>query len=115
MPSAASVSGTKRVRVIEAYASGKQVHSSTHTKISHTWLASQTGAMAWSMTSRGRSPRLVPPATRSQKPAPKSAPAKIAYVVIAANRISAAVVAIRAAPSARPPVAGTRGPARCGP
>ena len=35
------------------------------------------------MTSRGRSPRFVPPATRSQKPAPKSAPPKIAYMVIA--------------------------------
>ena len=85
--------------MIDAYASGKQVHSTTNTKISQTWLASHTGAIEWSMTSRGRSPRLVPPATRSQKPAPKSAPPKTAYMVIAANRMTAAVVLIGAAPS----------------
>ena len=61
-------------------------------KISQTWFASQTGAIEWSMTSRGRSPRFVPPAMRSQKPAPKSAPPKIAYMVIAANRMMAAAV-----------------------
>ena len=99
MPSAARVSGTNIVRVMDAYASGKQVHSSTKTKISQTWLASQTGAMAWSMTSRGRRPRLLPPATRSQNPAPKSAPPKTAYAMTAANRMTAAVVAIRPAPS----------------
>ena len=74
MPNAAMVSGTKRVRVIEAYASGNPVHSTTKQKMSQTWFASQTGPIEWSMTSRGRSPRLAPPASRSQKPAPKSAP-----------------------------------------
>src|SRR5687768_6161057 len=35
MPRAASVNGTKRVSVIDAYASGKHVHNTTNTKISH--------------------------------------------------------------------------------
>ena len=78
MPNAAIVSGTNSVRVIDAYASGKHVHSTTKTKISQTWFASQTGAIEWSITSRGRSPRCVPPATRSQNPAPKSAPPNMA-------------------------------------
>ena len=100
MPSAASVSGTKSVRVIDAYASGKQVHSSTQTKISHTWLASQTGAMAWSMTSRGRSPRLRPARHEVPEAGAEVGAAEDRVVVIAANRMRAAVVAIRAAPSA---------------
>src|SRR6186997_3261706 len=53
MPSAAIVSGTNRVRVIDAYASGKHVHSTTKVKMSQTWFASQTGAIAWSITVRG--------------------------------------------------------------
>ena len=79
IPNAAIVSGTNSVSVIEAYASGNPVHSTTKQKISHTWLASQTGPIEWSITSRGRSPRVAPPATRSQNPAPKSAPPKTAY------------------------------------
>ena len=43
MPSAAIVSGTNSVSVIDAYASGKQVHSTTKLKMSQTWFASQTG------------------------------------------------------------------------
>ena len=78
MPKAASVRGTNMVRVIDAYASGKQVHKTTKMKINHTWFASHTGPIEWSMTSRGRFPRCAPPAVRSQKPAPKSAPPKIA-------------------------------------
>jgi hypothetical protein len=74
MPRAARPRGTNTVSVIEAYASGNPVHSTTKMKINQTWLASQTGAIEWSITSRGRSPRRAPPATRSQKPAPKSAP-----------------------------------------
>jgi hypothetical protein len=74
MPSAANVSGTNSVRVIEANASGKPDHSTTSERMSHTWLASHTGPIEWSITARGRSPRAAPPATRSQKPAPKSAP-----------------------------------------
>ena len=56
----------------------------------------------------GPLPALGPPATRSQKPAPKSAPPKTAYIVTAANRMTAAVVAITAAPSARPPASSRR-------
>src|SRR3954468_21312456 len=43
MPKAASVNGTKRVRVIEANASEKADHSTTREKISQTWFASHTG------------------------------------------------------------------------
>src|SRR6476646_294743 len=71
MPNAARVSGTNKVSVIDAYASGNAVHKMTNMKINHTWLASQTGPIEWSITSRGRSPRSAPPATRSQNPAPK--------------------------------------------
>ena len=46
MPSAAIVSGTNSVSVIDAYASGKQVHSTTNVKMSQTWFASQTGPIA---------------------------------------------------------------------
>ena len=46
-------SGTKSVSVIEAYASGKHVQSTTKQKISHTWLASHTGPIEWSITRRG--------------------------------------------------------------
>ena len=38
------------------------VQSTTSTKISHTWLASQTGPIAQSTSSRGRRPRDPPPA-----------------------------------------------------
>ena len=60
MPSAARVSGTNRVRVIDAYAVGNDVQSTTKMKISHTWLASHTGPMEWSITVRGRSAALGP-------------------------------------------------------
>ena len=78
MPSAASVSGTNKVSVIDANASENAVHSTTRQKISQTWFASQTGPIEWSMSARGRSPRSAPPAMRSQNPAPKSAPPKTA-------------------------------------
>ena len=74
MPSAASVSGTNSVSVIDANASENAVHSTTRQKISQTWFASHTGPIEWSMSARGRSPRSAPPAMRSQNPAPKSAP-----------------------------------------
>ena len=51
-------------------------------KISHTWLASHTGADRVVDHLAGRSPA-APPATRSQNPAPKSAPPKTAYAVTA--------------------------------
>ena len=78
IPSAASVSGTNSVDMIAANASENAVQSTTRQKISHTWLASHTGASARSISARGRSPRSASPAKRSQKPTPKSAPPKIA-------------------------------------
>jgi hypothetical protein len=47
MPTAAMKSGTESVDMIEPNAVGYAVHVTTRTKISHTWLASHTGAMAW--------------------------------------------------------------------
>src|SRR4051812_34478354 len=73
-PSAAIVSGTNIVSVIDSKASGKPAQVTTKMKISHTWLASQTGPRDRSIAWRGRAPRRASPATRSQKPAPKSAP-----------------------------------------
>ena len=78
IPKAANVSGTNSVKVIDAKASENPVHSTTRQKINQTWLASHTGPIEWSITSRGRSPAAGPPATRSQNPAPKSAPPKTA-------------------------------------
>ena len=66
------------VDMIDANASENAVHSTTSMKISHTWFASQTGPIAQSIRARARSPRSPPPATRAQKPAPKSAPPKTA-------------------------------------
>ena len=59
---------------IAANAVGNAVHSTTSTKISQTWFASQTGPIEWSTSARGRAPRSAPPAVRSQNPVPKSAP-----------------------------------------
>ena len=53
MPSAAMVSGTNRV-MMEAYASGNDVHRTTKMKISQTWLPSHTGPIERSITLRGR-------------------------------------------------------------
>ena len=78
IPRATRVRGTKSVSVIDSKASGNAVQSTTSAKINHTWLASHTGPMEWSMSARGRSPLSAPPATRSQNPAPKSAPARTA-------------------------------------
>ena len=69
------------VEKIASNADGKPVQSTTSTKISQTWLASQTGPIAQSISSRGRRPRSPPPASRLQRPAPKSAPPKTAYIV----------------------------------
>jgi hypothetical protein len=62
------------VEVIDPNASGKAVHNMTSTKISQTWLASHTGDIARLIIARTGAPRSAPPAVRSQKPAPKSAP-----------------------------------------
>ena len=47
-------------------------------KISQTWFASQTGVSERWIWARGRSPFSASPASRSQSPAPKSAPPKTA-------------------------------------
>src|SRR5262245_333545 len=95
IPNAAMVSGTNTVSVIDAYASGKQVHNTTQVKMSQTWLASHTGPIACSITARGRAPRAAPPAIRSQNPAPKSAPPNTAYARMPMNSTTAAAVLIR--------------------
>jgi hypothetical protein len=74
MPNAARVSGMYRVVTTAANAPENAVQSTTSTKMSQTWLASHTGPSECSMRSRRRAPRRVPPASRSQIPAPKSAP-----------------------------------------
>ncbi len=67
-----------RVEKIAAKAAEKAVQSTTRTKISQTWLASQTGPIAQSISARARLPRSPPPANSDQKPPPKSAPPKTA-------------------------------------
>jgi hypothetical protein len=74
IPTDARNSGTYSVSMIAANAGGKHVQSTTSTKISQTWFASQTGPIERFTSPRTRAPRWAPPAVRSQKPAPKSAP-----------------------------------------
>jgi hypothetical protein len=74
MPRAARKSGSARLAKIAPNATGKAVHTITSTKMSQTWLASQTGLIERCTSPRMRPPRRSPPAVRSQKPAPKSAP-----------------------------------------
>ena len=74
IPSAARNSGTISVSKIAPNATGNAVQVITSTKISHTWFASQTGLIERWIRPRTRPPRAAPPAVRSQKPAPKSAP-----------------------------------------
>ena len=69
------------VEKIASNAAENAVHSTTRTKISQTWLASQTGPIAQSISSRARLPRSPPPAIRLQNPAPKSAPPNTTYAV----------------------------------
>ena len=75
-PKATAVSGTESVAMIAANAEGNAVHTTTRAKMSQTWLASHTGPIECSMRARWRAPDSAPPATRSQSPAPKSAPPK---------------------------------------
>src|SRR3954451_9652481 len=51
-------------------------------KMSHTWLASHTCAIAWYVKSRTGRPRGPGPASRYHSPAPKSAPANTTYAAI---------------------------------
>jgi hypothetical protein len=101
-PSATSVSGMYRVEAIDANSGGNAVHISTRTKISQTWLASHTGPIECSISARRPAPRRVVPASRSQAPAPKSAPASRAYAVTLAH-ISASRLVARV--TVRPPSA----------
>jgi hypothetical protein len=89
IPNAAIDNGTNNVSMIDANASEKPVHSTTSTKINHTWFASHTGPMEWFTTARGRAPRAAPPAVRSQNPAPKSAPPKTEYAITPKNSTAA--------------------------
>ena len=68
IPSAARLSGMNSVDMIAAKAAGNAVHSTTSTKISQTWFASQTGPIAQSIRPRGRSAALA--AAGEQRPEP---------------------------------------------
>ena len=57
IPSAARLSGMNSVEKIAAKAAEKAVQSTTSTKISQTWLDSQTGPIAQSISARARLPR----------------------------------------------------------
>jgi hypothetical protein len=72
-PIAARKSGIDSVDISEPNATGNAVQTITSTKMSQTWLASQTGLIERWTIPRTRPPRRSPPAVRSQKPAPKSA------------------------------------------
>ena len=89
IPTAARLSGMNSVEKIASNADEKPVQRTTSTKISQTWLASQTGPIAESIICRGRRPRSPPPASRLQSPAPKSAPPKTAYIVNPTKRTMA--------------------------
>ena len=78
IPRAARLSGMNSVEKIAAKADENAVQRTTSTKISHTWLDSQTGPIAQSISARTRLARSPPPANSDQKPAPKSAPPKMA-------------------------------------
>ena len=54
------------VDMTDSKATENAVHSTTSTKISQTWFASQTGPMAQSTRARARCPRS--PSTREQRP-----------------------------------------------
>ena len=73
IPIAARKSGIESVENSDPKATGNAVHTITSTKISQTWFASHTGLIERWIIPRTRPPRSVPPAVRSQKPAPKSA------------------------------------------
>jgi hypothetical protein len=73
-PNAARVRGMIMVDITAANTGGNPVQSTTRAKISQTWLASHTGPIECSISSRWAQPRRAPPANRSQNPAPKSAP-----------------------------------------
>ena len=74
IPATASHSGSAQVVITAANAAGKPVQKMTRSKTSQTWLASHTGVIDSSISARGSRPRRSPPASRSHRPPPKSAP-----------------------------------------
>ncbi len=87
IPNAASHSGSAAAVMTAANAAGNAVQKMTRMKISHTWLASQTGVIVSSISCRGARPRWSPPASRSHSPPPKSAPPSAAYKVSPVSKI----------------------------
>src|SRR4051795_8929095 len=76
IPSTATMSAIESVDAIEPNAAGYAVQLTVSTKISHTWLASHTGAITLCAKSRMRRPSAVRAAVTCQMAAPKSAPAR---------------------------------------
>ena len=74
IPTAIANRGMASVDMTAANATGKAVQKITSTKISHTWLASHTGPIERLTSARSPSPRRAPPAVRSHRPVPRSAP-----------------------------------------
>src|SRR4051794_21577226 len=89
MPRPATNSATESVEAIDPNATGYAVQTTVSTKISHTWLASQTGAIDSWACSRMCSPRSPRPAPSCHTAAPKSAPPSTTYSVspMSANAI----------------------------
>jgi len=79
IPSPARNSANDSVVATEPNAVGYDVHTTVSTKISQTWLASQTGAIDSCACSRMRSASAPLPAVSCQMPVPKSAPARTVY------------------------------------
>jgi hypothetical protein len=99
IPATASHSGTAPVVITAANACGKPVQKITRSKTSQTWLASQTGLIDSSISRLGSCPRRSPPASRSHRPPPKSAPPSTAYKVTEASRMPpTAAAAVMARP-----------------
>ena len=98
MPSAARLSGMNSVDIRAAKAEENAVQSTTRTKISQTWFASQTGPIAQAISARGRSPRSPRAENSDQNPAPKSAPPNTAYSVTPIHRTAATASAVLTPP-----------------
>src|SRR5882724_6546445 len=80
MPSSITVIGMLSAVIMVAKPLGNPVNNRTITRMSHTWLASQMGAMASAMASRCSLAR-GPNASKSHIPPPKSAPPISAYTM----------------------------------
>ncbi len=78
------INGMCNTKDNDAYTSGKPVNKITMANISHTWLASQTGANAFETVSSSA----VFPSNISMIPAPKSAPPNNVYNIKEAPKIN---------------------------